>query len=428
LSIPLELEDGVPPVVLNRVLFILAAMVLLLFVWAAIGTIREVAPTSGEIVPSGQVQKIEHLEGGTIAEILVHEGDLVKAGTPLVRLSEATSESELRRVETRIAWLANEALRLGAELRGSYSLRGSDGDAMALLTPEQKAAFDATNRFRLSDRQTLRARIGQRHAEVASTKEEIRLQKSRIALEREKFEIQRKLLKRGYTSRRRYLDAQTEYQKAIAAMATMRGRLAQSGQALAEARAALRRSEAESDRQIATERSKLAQERAELLEQQKKFKDRYDRLYIRSPVDGYVKQIAQSGSGAVVRPGDLVAEIVPVGQSLVAEVRVRPSDIGHIKVNDTADVVVTSYDVNVQGAVPGKVETISASSFKDQQGNTFFKARIALKGRTVGEGSLERPLVPGMLVQANIVTGSKSILRYMLKPVVRSLDTVFSER
>jgi HlyD family type I secretion membrane fusion protein len=180
--------------------------------------------------------------------------------------------------------------------------------------------------------------------------------------------------------------------------------------------------------QVAEQKSKIGEERAELQEQLAGLQDRADRLVVRAPVGGLVKSIEQSGSGSVVKPGDLVAEIVPLEEDLVAEVKVEPKDIGHIKEGDAADVQVTSYDASRYGSVQGTVRTISASSFKDENGEAYFKAVIALAAREVGSGENTRPVLPGMVVQANVVTGSKSLMRYMLKPIVRSLDTAFGER
>lgn len=428
LGLPLELENGAPPRVHSRILYILSGLIIAMLIWASVGEIREVAATSGEIAPAGSVRAIEHLEGGTIAEILAREGDFVEVGTPLARLHEVNSASELGRLESRLAWLEAEENRLVAQSDGAANPNRYEGRNASKLSKQQLAAYAANVRARNRETEALSARVAQKKAEIDSITTELSLQDDQIALEKEKYAIQSDLLKEGYTSRRRYLEAKSEYQKSLAAKAGLEGRLAQARETLAEAVAGLARAEAEDYREIATERSKIAQEREELTQQLTKFQDRFERLYVRAPVSGYIKQMAQSGPGEVVKPGDLIAEIVPTGQELVAEVRVRPNDIGHVKVGDTADVVITSYDINLQGTVPGKVRTLSASSFKDDQGQSYFKAVIALGDTAVGKDENRRPVLPGMLVQANIVTGSKSIMRYMMKPIVRSLDTAFAER
>ncbi|WP_349358514.1 HlyD family type I secretion periplasmic adaptor subunit [Stappia sp.] len=427
---PLELEDGEPPRVIARTLYILCALVIGLLLWASIGQIREVAPTRGEIVPAGEVRSVQHLEGGIVEAILVREGDRVEAGAPLVRLTASDASSELARIRVRLDWLALEDARLDAEARGEArlpeALRGSVDQID--LSDRQRESFIANLRARKKEQEALAARVAQRRAEVASLAEREGVLLQQVETEREKFQIQTELLKEGYTSRRRYLDAKTQMHSAENDLAGVKGQLAQARAGLSEAEAALAKARADVLQQVAEQKSKIAEERAELREQIVAFEDRADRLVVRAPTGGFVKHLEQTGAGAVVRPGDLVAEIVPQEEDLVAEVKVEPKDIGHIRAGDAADVVLTSYDQSRYGTVAGTVRTISASSFKDENGEAYFKAIIALAAREVGEGANRRPVLPGMVVQANVVTGSKSLMRYILKPIFRSLDTAFGER
>lgn len=429
LSLPLELEDGEPPRAIGRTLYILCGLVIALLLWASIGEIREVAPTRGEIVPSGAVQPVQHLEGGIVEKILVREGELVEQGAPLVQLRASDASSELARIRVRLDWLTLEDERLDAEALGESSgagLRGVSG--RIALSDRQRDAFLANLRSRRKEQEALAARVDQREAEIAGLVARESLLQQQLETEREKVAIQSELLKEGYTSRRRYLEAKTQLHAAENDLASVSGQLGQARAGLGEAQAALAKARADVLQQVAEQKSKIGEERAELQEQLAGLQDRADRLVVRAPVGGLVKSIEQSGSGSVVKPGDLVAEIVPLEEDLVAEVKVEPKDIGHIKEGDAADVQVTSYDASRYGSVQGTVRTISASSFKDENGEAYFKAVIALAAREVGSGENTRPVLPGMVVQANVVTGSKSLMRYMLKPIVRSLDTAFGER
>ncbi len=430
LSLPLELEDGEPPRAIGRTLYILCGLVIALLLWASIGEIREVAPTRGEIVPSGAVQPVQHLEGGIVEKILVREGDLVEAGAPLMQLRASDASSELARIRVRLDWLTLEDERLDAEALGDAGggagLRGVSG--RIALSDRQRDAFLANLRSRKKEQDALAARVDQREAEVAGLVARKALLEQQLETEREKVAIQSELLKEGYTSRRRYLEAKTQLHAVENDLAAVTGQLAQARAGLAEAQAGLAKARADVLQQVAEQKSKIGEERAELHEQLAGLQDRADRLVVRAPVGGLVKSIEQSGTGSVVKPGDLVAEIVPLEEDLVAEVKVEPKDIGHIKEGDAADVQVTSYDASRYGSVQGTVRTISASSFKDENGDAYFKAVIALAAREVGSGENTRPVLPGMVVQANVVTGSKSLMRYMLKPIVRSLDTAFGER
>ncbi|MEM5582872.1 HlyD family type I secretion periplasmic adaptor subunit [Roseibium sp. AS2] len=428
-GLPLELEDGVPPAFYSRLLTGLVIATLVLLVWAAIGQIREVASTIGEITPAGQILTVEHLEGGIVNEILVEEGELVRAGDPIARLEKQDTTSELARIESRLTYLELEEQRLLAQEYSNANTVGLRLDpAVEGLSTQQRAALTANRKVVSDEQDAFTARVAQKRAEVVSLEAQMELQKSQVDLEKEKFQIQEGLLRDGYTSRRRYLEAKGEYQRSQVALEQLIGNLAQAREMLIEARASLAQAGAEVNRVVADERARIAQERAELKQEISKLKDRQDRLFVKAPVEGYVKTLGQSGRGAVVGPGDMIAEIVPLSENLVAEVKVNPRDIGHINAGDTADITITSYDPNIYGTLSAEVETISASSFQDEYGEYYFKATLAFPGQTIGSGSNERPVRPGMQVNAQVVTGSKSILMYLLNPVTRAARTVFTER
>ncbi|POF28502.1 HlyD family type I secretion periplasmic adaptor subunit [Roseibium marinum] len=428
-GLPLELEDGVPPAFYSRLLTGLVIATLILLVWAAVGQIREVASTIGEITPAGHILTVEHLEGGIVNEVLVEEGELVRAGDPIARLEKQDTTTELARIESRLSYLELEERRLLAQ---EYSNANSVGlrldPAVEGFSTQQRAALNANRQVVSDEQDAYTARVAQKHAEVASLEAQIELQKSQVDLEKEKFQIQEGLLRDGYTSRRRYLEAKSEYQRTQVTLEQLFGNLAQVREMLIEARASLAQAGAEVNRDVADERARIAQERTELKQEITKLKDRQDRLFVRAPVEGYVKTLGQSGRGSVVGPGDMIAEIVPLSENLVAEVKVNPRDIGHINAGDRADITITSYDPNIYGTLSAEVETISASSFQDEYGEYYFKATLAFPGQTIGSGSNVRPVRPGMQVNAQVVTGSKSILMYLLNPVTRAARTVFSER
>lgn len=428
-NLPLELEDGAPPQIYSRLLYGLTLTTVALLVWASIGEIREVANTVGDIKPTGNIMAVEHLEGGIVQELMVREGDFVTAGQPLARLEKEDTTAELARIESRMRYLALEEERLQAQeyddgVKVGLRLQSSLNE----LSDQQRDALRA-NRQALSDEQAgLAARVAQKQAEIASLQMQITLQDAQVDLERQKFEIQEGLLKDGFTSRRRYLDAQTEYQRALLNRQQTAGNLETAREMLAEAQAGLAQAGAVVNRDVADERARIAQERNELTQEAAKLKDRQSRLFVKAPIDGYIQLVGQSGRGAVVNPGDLIAEIVPISEQLVAEVKVDPKDIGHIEVGHEAEITITSYDPNIQGTIKGQVETISASSFENEKGEYYFKAIVAFTGNTIGEGTNQRPVRPGMQVNAQIVTGSKSILRYLLHPVTRAMRTIFTER
>lgn len=427
LDVPLELEEGPPPVAYRRVLQVLSLSAAAFLVWSAFGQVREIANATGEIVPAGKVQTVGHLEGGIVAEVLVLEGQLVEKNTALVRLQETATSSDLERVQTRLRFLATEEQRLS----GASSGGGSNGlrlTGSADFSEAQQAAFAAQRKAAETEQQALKARISEKQAELGSIVERIALQQTQVEIEQEKFDIQQSLFDQGYTSKRRFLDAKSSLQNAQSQLSELNGFKGRAQAQLMEAEASLERSIAVLQEELAEERSRVAQERSELTFEAEKQRDRFDRLYVRAPVAGHIKALYLKGAGSVLAPGDVVAEVVPSNSDLVAEVRVSPRDIGHVEVGDEAEIHITTFDPNIEGTIKGEVSVISASSFRDEYGNYYFKATIPLASNSIGQGARAETISPGMVVDAKIVTGSKSVLQYMLKPVTRALGDPLSER
>lgn len=424
---PLELEDGPPPFAYQRILQVLSLGAAAFLGWSIVGQVREVAKASGEIVPAGKIQTVGHLEGGIVAEVLVEEGQLVEKGTPLVRLQEAATSNDLEKVRTRLQFLAREEQRLT-----NYSREEKNGDPRFSgdfdFSEAQQAALEAQKKAIEQEQQALKARINEKEAELASVLERISFQRTQVEIEQEKFAIQESLFDQGYTSKRRFLDAKSAHQIAQSELSELIGRKGRAEAQLAEAKASLERFIAVEAEELAEERSRVVQERSELAFEAEKQRDRFDRLYVRAPASGHVKTLNLKGPGSVVAPGDVVAEIVPSDSNLVAEVRVSPRDIGHVEVGDEAEIAVTTFDPNIQGTLKGEVSVVSASSFRDEYGNYYFKAKIPLSSNMIGKGSQEETISPGMVVDAKIVTGSKSVMQYLLKPVTRAIGDPLSER
>ena len=427
LDIPLELEEGPPPVAYRRVLQVLSVTAAAFLVWSAIGQVREVANATGEIVPAGKVQTIGHLEGGIVAEVLVQEGQLVEQGTALVRLQETATSSDLEKVQTRLKYLETEEQRLSSTGSGTAAngLRLNVGDG---FSEAQQAAFDAQAKALETEQQALKARISEKQAELTSIVERVAFQVTRVEIEQEQFKIQESLYDQGYTSKRRYLETKSALQNAQSQLSELVGMRGKVQAQLAEAEASLERSIAVAAEEQAVERSRVVQERSELAFEEEKQRDRYDRLFVRAPISGHIKALYLKGPGSVLPPGEVVAEVVPSASDLVAEVRISPRDIGHVEVGDEAEISVTTFDPNIEGTLKGEVSVISASSFRDEEGNYYFKALIPLASNTIGEGAHSGTVSPGMVVNAKILTGSKSILQYMLKPVTRAIGDPLSER
>jgi membrane fusion protein, adhesin transport system len=429
LALPIELEEGAPPYLARAALAIISGLVLTLLVWANIAQIRELSVATGEIAPYGSVREIAHLEGGIVKAVFVEPGDIVDANEPLAELRPESAGGDYDRLSVRQENLALRAERLTAQVENRKPDFSEYQQSNPILLAEQLAIFEASTTQHEAAMDALTAREASASSEVRKAEAEFKAQSELLEYAKEQLSIQDSLIEDGFTSRQAYLDAKASVSTAQASAAAATARLEQARRALSGAASELKSQEAEYLNRVAEERAQTVAELFELEEPIQSLKDRTERLIIRAPIAGVIKDITINGMGDVIAPGGLVAEITPVSDRLFAEVRVQPKDIGHIMIGQKTDISVTTYDPNRYGKLKGHIAHISAGSFTDQRtGQAYYTAYVELDRQEIGKGKLTRQLAPGMEVRAEIITQSRTLMQYMLKPVARSLDHAFSER
>ncbi|MEO1252988.1 MAG: HlyD family type I secretion periplasmic adaptor subunit [Pseudomonadota bacterium] len=429
LALPIELEEGAPPLLARVAMSIISGLIVLLLVWANIANVRELSVAMGEIAPFGSTREAAHLEGGIVDEVFVAPGDTVEKGAPLVRLRTENAGGEFIRFETRRADLELRAERLAALAEN----REPDFEALSAAWPglvaEQKAVYGAAIAQHRAVMETFAEREASAEAEVKKAEAELQAANDLNDFAIEQLTIQEDLIEEGFTSKQSYLEARSAVATAKSKAIGARSRLDQAQRALTVARADRKGAEAEYQTQVAEERAEVVAELKELEKPIASLKDRSDRLVVRAPISGVVNDMLVFGQGDVVGPGGVVAEITPTGAELMAEVRVNPKDIGHIAIGMKTDVSVTTFDPNRYGKIEGRVAHISADSFSDERtGESYYIAHIDISDPVIGAGERARPLTPGMQVRAEIITQTRTMMQYALKPVSRSLDQAFSER
>lgn len=406
--------------------------------WAALTKVQELTIAQGQIVPRGQVQAVHHLEGGIVAEIYVHEGTSVTAQQPLVRLRPESAVSERSQFEARRASLKLQLIRLEAQSRDEVPNFGDLAREFPDLAADQEKLNVSAVTQTHQEHATLSARAAQKRSEIVMLTSDLQTARSQLAVQLELLAIQDSLQKSGSGSRKNWLEAKSLMQRAEGEVLSLENKLATAREALAEAESSLTEAEAKAQQKLSEERVKAASDLAETEQQLIKLVDRFDRLVVRAPSDGIVQELAPKSPGEVIRPGDLVARIVPTDRELIAEVHIDPKDAGHIHEGADADIRFATYDSSIFGQVQGTVEYLSATTFSpapgqpmplgQNSGEPYYKATIHLSQDHVGSGAITYPITPGMVLQAHIKTGSKSIIRYMFKPVFNSLEVAFSER
>ncbi len=428
LTLPLTLEEGRAPKLFVHTLYLLSGFIAAGIVWATVAQIKELTIANGQLVPVGSVQLVQHLEGGIVAEIMVTDGQIVEKGTPLVRFHPVLANSDLGQVNIRAVHLTLQKERLKAMIEGRPLVFGQYGKDYPQLAQDQKRLMKSQFVQSIEQRKTLKSKIDQRLSEITSLEGQANSLEKQVAIQEEQVSIREKLLKEGFVSRAVYLEIKRTLEKIRAEKITNNGRLGSAREALIETKSILAEYNAGLRQKLYDEVAKVSAELAELKLAIVKHKDRVTRLLISAPVKGVVQELVPKAIGEVMKPGDIIARIVPMEQELIAEVHIPPKDIGHVSLGDPVEVKVTTFDPARFGGISGTVRKISATTFQNERGEPFYKAQIGLSKNHVGLNNEAHLVLPGMVVNAEIITGAKSLTRYLLKPVYRSLDIAFSER
>lgn len=396
--------------------------------WSAITQVKELARTEGQVIPSGYNQLVQHLEGGLVREIRVHEGDFVQKDQLLVRLDGAGTEEDLREQKARVLGLTMQRERLRALLEN----RPSDFSAIAASeaqVKEQKDMFDTTASAKTSERGVLEEQITQKETALTRLQQLLATAQSNLALSAESRAIYAKLAQDGLTARTTYLKKQAEYNQSKGEVESIARQKEEAQTELSEYKRRLAALSAQQRDSAYTDLHRIESDLAQETEMLKKRQNRVERLEVRAPVMGYVKGMKLNTIGAVIPAGQTLMEIVPADEQLVIELRIMPQQIGRIAVGQTVHVKVDSYDYVRFGTIEGKLQHISATTFADEsKRQDYYKARVQLERNYAGAVPGQHTLIPGMTVDADIVTGEKSVLAYLLKPIRSAMHHSLTEQ
>lgn len=424
----IELEERTPPLLLLSTVLVLLAGIAAFLGWASLTRVDEIATASGEISPVGTVRKLQHLEGGIVAAIDAHEGDLVEAGQPVIELDPGMARPELEQLRARLDGLLMQQRQLAAFKSGSSVMFASQLPTGTELAVAQNDLLISKRNALDDQRVVLRAQIEQRRAELASLLVQRDTVKQGADLLDRQIAARQQLVGKGSAPLMGLIDLQRDATKVQAQIAELDGQISRTQGALGEAQARLPELESRNLRDAAEDNAKLETEIAEVRENVARAEDRVKRLFIRSPVRGTVKGLQTETIGGVIQPGSTVLEVVPSDVPLIVEARVLPKDIGFVKRGQNVVVKVGAYDYTHFGGVDGRIETVSATTFEDGKGSAYYRARIRLAADHVGEEVGHNMIIPGMTVTADIKTGDKSVMAYLLKPIVKIRAEALHER
>ncbi|HLA31355.1 MAG TPA: HlyD family type I secretion periplasmic adaptor subunit [Pseudomonas sp.] len=421
------IEDA--PRVVRLTIWGLIAFVAFCLLWANFAVVDEVTRGDGKAIPSSRLQKIQNLEGGIVAELFVREGQIVEIGDPLLRLDDTRFASNVGETEADRLALLLRVERLSAEVQ--------DRELLVSDEVRQKAPGQADNEIELfnSRKQQLLDEVAGLEEQLIQRQQELREFASKqgqfrnsLGLLREEIQMSEPLVAQGAIS-------QVEVLRLKRAEVEARGQLEATTLAIPRAESAIKEVERKIDETRGRFRSEalaqLNEARTELSKIQstgKALEDRVNRTLVTSPVRGIVKQLLVNTIGGVIQPGSDLVEIVPLGENLLVEARIRPQDIAFLHPGQEAMVKFTAYDYTIYGGLKAELEQIGADTVTDDEGNSFYV--IKLRTNKSHLGTEENPLliIPGMVASVDIITGKKSILSYLLKPIIRARSEALHER
>ncbi|MBM3567060.1 MAG: HlyD family type I secretion periplasmic adaptor subunit, partial [Alphaproteobacteria bacterium] len=398
--------------------------------WSAVGPLDVVAMANGEVIPSSQVKSVQHLEGGIVREILVREGQKVVKDQPLVVLEPTQSDADVQELRVRTNSLRAEVARLEAEASAAAAptFPADLVEKEPLLVAQAMETF-RTRRARIdSSIAGVREQVIQREQEIKEITSRIETDAAALQYSREQIKISEELLKDDLTNRMLHLNLLKEE-------SAFKGRIEENTAARRRIEAALTEAKAkldntvqsvEADARLALEEKRRSLE--EFISRLRKYSDSLDRTVLRAPVDGVIKTMYIATVGGVVRAGGTVADLVPAGDTLVIEARLPPQDVGYVRRGQTAIIKLASADAVRFGNLEGKVTNVSPDTMTTQQGASFYKVRIETERDFFQQRGLRYDLVPGVQVACSILTGKRTVLEYLLDPLIGGAGTALRER
>lgn len=401
----------------------------LFFIWASFASLDETTRGEGKVIPSREVQKLSSLEGGIIDAIMVKEGDEVKEGQIVVRLRDIAASSDLGSNEVRYLGLLAAVTRLQAEVEGKMPEFPEE-----VMTKSPQSVSEEMNAYRANQdkisSQTIiyQQQKSQRQQELS----ELQIKSSdiggQISLIRDRKNIVAPLVARGSAPQIELIELDEQIKAKQTELNSTNAAVPRARSAIAEADARIKDVLSQAKAASQTELSAKTMEMNAIKEGLAGLVDRKDRTEIKSPVNGYIKDLKVYTVGGVVQPGQDFIEIVPKDDQLLVEARIKPQDIAFLYPDQPAMVKISAYDFAIYGGLKGKVVGISPDAVTDEKGESFYLVRVLTEENALKRKDEILPIIPGMVATVDILTGKKTIMEYMMKPFIKTLKSSMNER
>jgi len=412
----------------QQLLWAIATFFVACVTWASMAYVDEFTRGEGKVIPSTKIKKIANLEGGIVAELYVTEGQVVKAGQKLLRIDDTQFSSELRGTDVTVEQLRAKMSRLTAEADGvalaEQPITGISelvwGREMSLFISRRQEQ-DGRNRILIQQETQKRQELNELKAKLGQHSRSYKLQKQEL-------DLTRPLVKSGAVSQVELLRLERDVNNS-------RGDMRGAELAIPRARSALQEAKDKSSSSRLTFQSEARRDLNEvrlemqrLAENSDAIKDKVKRTVVTSPVAGTIKTVNVNTIGGIIQPGMEIIEIVPIEDSLLVEAKIKPSDIAYLHPGQNAIVKVTAYDFAIHGGLGGEVVHISPDTITDEEGNSFYLVSVKTEKSFLGTEAKPLPIISGMTVSVDVLTGEKTVLDYVLKPILKTKQLALRER
>lgn len=406
---------------------ILFTMVFL--VWAMQAELDEVSIAEGEVVPEGKVKVVQHLEGGIIREIYVADGDEVKADAPLAQLDLALTSVNREELQVRLDGLILQRARLQSEIEGKpLVFPKEEAERQPVLVQSETQSFFARQQALKAALSVLQEQARGKGLEVAELEARHRSAATSLKLTQERFEMSKDLLKSGLTSRMEHVQLEGQLEELQGQLNTLRASIPRAQAAMSEGRQRVEEEQTRYNRTAQTELSEAEINIARTRELLSQASDQQRRALIASPIDGIVKNLRYNTIGGVVKPGEPILEIVPLHEQLQIEAKLSPMDRGYVQTGQKATVKLSAYDYTTYGGLEGKVILVAPDTTMNPENQPFYRVLVQTDRAYIGDDSSKRAITPGMQATVEIHTGTRTVMHYLIKPVIKLRHEAFRER
>ncbi|KIM11938.1 MAG: hemolysin secretion protein D [Sulfuricurvum sp. PC08-66] len=414
----------------QQILWITAGIVAFLLIWASFASVDEITRGEGKVIPSGQLQMVQNLEGGIVKEILVKKGDKVKEGQPLLLIENSKFTSDYAENIAKINQLIAKEIRLTAEAFGQpFSPKEeSYTQEQQLLIENERNYYNSNMQQLASQKRVLEEQLSQKRNDRKKSEAKLESLRKSYELLRREIEIQMPLAQKGVISEVEIIKLQREANKEVEEIQSVKLSIPSIISEIEEIKSKINEAQFEFENRAKKERNEVLSEIIRLQKSQEHLSDQVSRTAVTAPVDGQVNQMFVNTLGGVIRPGMDLLEIVPSEDLLVIEAKIKPSDIAFLFPKQKAIVKFSAYDFAIYGGVEGELSLISPDTITDEEGNSFYLVQISTKKTYLEREGKRLDIIPGMTASVDILTGKKTIMDYLLKPIFKAQSHALSER